>query len=163
MSNPFKIGFALAALIIVFVVWRGFVETKGNHLEPTGKIGKIRAEKVDDNEMIAVIDFSLQNDADVEMVVRGVEADMTASDGSTIAGSVIAAADLDNFFRNYPNIGEKFNPPLKARDTLAGHQATDRMVGIRFDVPEAAWTKRRGISLRIEDKTGPVVELKTSK
>lgn len=161
MSTPFKIGFAVAALIIGFVIWRGFVETKGNHLEPAGKIGKVRAEKVDDNEMIAIIDFNLRNDADVELVVRNLEADLTTSDGATVNGVMIAAADLDNFFRNYPNIGEKFNPPLKARDTLAGHQSTDRMVGVRFDVPESVWEKRKEVTLRIEDKTGPVTELKS--
>lgn len=159
MSKTFGIGFGVAALVIVFFVWRGFVETKGNHLEPVGKIGKVRAEKVDENEMIAIIDFNLRNDSDVEMVVRGVEADMTTADGSTVTGGIIAAADLANFFRNYPNIGEQFNPPLKARDTLPGHQATDRMVGVRFDVPEDVWAKRKGVVLRIEDKTGPVTEL----
>ncbi len=160
MSSPFKIGFGIAAVIIAFVIWRGFVETKGNHLEPTGKIGKIRAEKVDDNEMIAILDFSINNDADVEMVVRGIEAEMTAADGATVTGSVIAATDLDNFFRVYPTIGEKFNPPLKARDAIPGHQITDRMVGLRFDVPEDVWAKRKAVTLRIEDKTGPVLELK---
>ena len=54
MSKPFTIGFGIAAVLIAFLIWRGFVETKGNHLEPTGKIGKIRAEKVDDNEMIVI-------------------------------------------------------------------------------------------------------------
>lgn len=160
MNKPFTIGFGVAAVLIAFVIWRGFVETKGNHLEPTGKIGKIRAEKVDDNEIIAIIDFNLRNDADIEMVVRGMEADLTMADGSTVKGSMIAAPDLDNFFRFYPNIGEKFNPPLKIRDVLAGHQSTDRMVGIRFDVPEEVWVKRKGISLRLEDKTGPITELK---
>lgn len=159
MSKPFTIGFGIAAVLIAFLIWRGFVETKGNHLEPTGKIGKIRAEKVDDNEMIVIVDFNLRNDADIEMVVRGMEADLTMADGNTVKGSIIAAPDLDNFFRFYPNIGEKFNPPLKMRDALAGHQNTDRMVGIRFDVPEDVWVKRKGISLRIEDKTGPITEL----
>jgi hypothetical protein len=159
MSLPFKIGFGVAAVILAFVVWRGFVETRGNHLEPKGKIGKIRAEKVDDNEMIAIVDFSLQNEADVEMVVREVSAEMIAANGSKVAGNVIAAKDLDNFFRNYPQIGEQFNPPLKARDTLPGHQNIDRMVGLRFDVPEEVWAKRKAVTIRIEDRTGPITEL----
>lgn len=160
MSKPFTIGFGIAALILVFVVWRGFVETKGNHLEPTGKIGKIRAETVDENEMIAVIDFRLQNDADVAMLVRNIDAEMTGPDGATTPGSIIAARDLDNFFRNYPAIGEKFNPALKARDTVPGRRVSDYMVGVRFDVPEDTWNKRKAITLRIEDRTGPVTELK---
>ncbi|MCU1325485.1 MAG: hypothetical protein JWN34_855 [Bryobacterales bacterium] len=159
MSLPFKVGFGVAAVILAFVIWRGFVETKGNHLEPKGKIGKIRAEKVDENEMIAIVDFSLQNEADVEMLVRGIEAELTTADGSKVAGSVIAAKDIDNFFRNYPQIGQQFNPPLKARDVLPGHQSTDRMVCLRFDVPEDTWAKRKAVTLRIEDRTGPVTEL----
>src|SRR3954465_2203944 len=130
MSKPFSIGFGIAAVILVLIVWRGFVETKGNHLDPKGKIGKVRAEKVDENEMVAIIDFNLRNEADVEMTVRNVEAELTTADGSAVNGNIIAAGDLDNFFRNYPNIGEQFNPPLKARDVLPGHQSTDRMVGV---------------------------------
>jgi len=160
MSKPFSIGFGIAAVILVLVVWRGFVETKGNHLDPKGKIGKVRAEKVDENEMVAIIDFNLRNEADVEMTVRNVEAELTTADGSAVNGNIIAAGDLDNFFRNYPNIGEQFNPPRKARDVLPGHQSTDRMVGVRFDVPEEVWSKRKGVTLRIEDRTGPVTELK---
>lgn len=161
MSKPFGIGFGVAAVIIVFIIWRGFVDTRGNHLAPSGKIGKVRAETVDLNEMVVVVDFSLKNDADVPMVVRSLEAEMTTADGSPVNGSIIAVADLDNFFRVYPGIGDKFNPPLKARDTLAGHQSTDRMVGVRFDVPEDVWLKRQGLTLRIEDRTGPVTELKS--
>lgn len=160
MSRTFSIGFGVAVVVIALFIWRGFVETRGNHLDPVGKIGKVRAEKVDENEMIAIIDFNLRNDSDLEMVVRSVESQMTAADGSVVNGGIIAAADLANFFSHYPNIGEQYNPPLKARDTLAGHQATDRMVGVRFDVSEEAWTKRKGVVLRIEDKTGPVTELK---
>ena len=160
MSKSFTIGFGITMLLIAGFIWRGFVETKGNHLEPVGKIGKVRAEKVDDNEMIAIVDFNLRNDSDVEMVVRTMEAEMTAADGSAIDGSMISAPDLPNFFMNYPGIGEPFNPALKVRDAVPGHQATDRMVGIRFDVPESVWTNRKAVVLRIEDKTGPIVEMK---
>jgi hypothetical protein len=159
MSKPFTIGFSIAAVILAFVIWRGFAETKGNHLDPKGKIGKVRAEKVDDNQMVAIVDFSLQNDADVEMVVRNIEVELTTADGSKVNGNVFAAKDLDNFFRNYPQIGEKYNPPLKARDTLAGRGSTDRMVGVGFDVSEDVWAKRKAVTLRIEDRTGPITEL----
>ena len=120
----------------------------------------MRAQKVDENEMIVILDFSLKNDADIAMVVRNVEASLDTADGASVNGSLIAGADLANFFRNYPDIGEQYNPPLKARESVAGHQVVDRMVGIRFDVPEDAVQKRKDIVLRIEDITGPVAEMK---
>ena len=159
MSKAFSIGFGVAAVIIAALIWRGFVVTKGNHLDPVGKIGKVRALQVEEGQMVAVVDFNLRNDADVDLIVRKVEAEMTAADGSVVEGGVVAAPDLDKVFLYYPDIGEKFNPALKATDKLPGHQETDRMVGVRFSVPAQAWAARKGVTLRIQDKTGPVVEL----
>jgi hypothetical protein len=161
VSKAFIAAFAIALAVIAVLVWQGFVGTKGNHLEPTGKIGKVRAQKVDDNEVIAIVDFKVTNDADIAMVVRNVEASIDTADGSAVSGAIVAGSDLANFFRNYPAIGEQYNPPLKARDTIAGHETVDRMVGIRFDVPEETMQNRKDIVLRIEDITGPVLELKT--
>jgi len=120
----------------------------------------VRAQKVDDNEVIMILDFSLKNDSDQEMVVRSVEASLDAADGSTVTGAMVAARDLDNVFRNYPALGEQYNTALKARDSVKGHESLDRMVGIRFDVPEDTVLKRKDVVLRIEDITGPVAELR---
>lgn len=160
MSKPFVAAFAIAIAVIAVLVWQGFISTKGNHLEPTGKIGKVRAQKVDDNEVIAVVDFKIVNDADIAMVIRNIEASIHTADGSSVTGNLIAGKDMANFFRNYPDVGEQFNPPLKDRDSIAGHETVDRMVGIRFDVPEETMQKRKDLVLRIEDITGPVLELK---
>jgi hypothetical protein len=94
------------------------------------------------------------------MVVRGVESCINTADGASVNGSLIAGKDLANFFRNYPDVGEQYNGPLRARETIKGHQEIDRKVGIRFDVPEDTWEKRKDVVLRIEDVTGPVAELK---
>jgi hypothetical protein len=160
MSKPFGIAFAVTVVIIALLVWFGFVRTKGNHLDPVGKIGKIRAQKVDDNEVVVVLDFKLRNDSDIAMVVRSVEADIDAADGSVVNGKMVAVADLSNVFRNYPDLGEQYNPALKARDELKAHDSIDRMVGFRFDIPEEAVLKRKDVVLHIEDITGPVAELK---
>src|SRR6266567_1350190 len=98
MSKAFGIAFAAALVVIALLVWRGFVVTKGNHLDPVGKIGKVRAQKVDDNEVVVVLDFSLKNDSDIAMVVHSVESNIDAADGSVINGNMIAAADLANVF-----------------------------------------------------------------
>ena len=169
MTKPFLAAFGVALAVIGLLVWQGFISTAGNHLVPAGKIGKIRSQKVDDKEVIVIVDFSLKNDADIAMVVRTIEATLETADGSKVNGSMIAVADLANFFRNYSGlndqgkagtIGEQYNPPLRPRDSVAGHQTVDRMVGIRFDVAEETVENRKGIMLRIEDITGPVLELK---
>jgi hypothetical protein len=159
MSKAFGIAFGVTLVVIAFLVWRGFVATKGNHLDPVGRIGKVRQQKVDDNEVVVVLDFNLKNDADLPMIVRTVEANIDAPNGSVVNGKMIAAADLANVFRNYPDLGEQYNPPLKARDELKAHDSIDRMAGFLFDVPEDAVLKRKDIVLHIEDITGPVVEI----
>jgi hypothetical protein len=159
VSKAFLAAFGIAIAVIALLVWQGFIGTKGNHLEPTGKIGKIRAKKVDDNEMIAIVDFKVTNDADIAMVIRNIEAHLDMPDGSTVDGKLVAGSDLGLFFRNYPEIGDQFNPPLKDRDSIEGHKTVDRMVGIRFDVPEDVMDKRKDLVLKIEDITGPVLEM----
>jgi hypothetical protein len=148
----------VAIIVIAFLVWRGFVNTKGNHLAPVGKIGKVRTLKLDDKETLVVLDFNVTNDSDRPMVVRTVEANIDGADGSSVNGGMVAAADLANVFRNYPEL-ERFNSPLKARDVVAPHQTLDRMVGIRFDVASEVVENRKRVVLRIEDVTGPVAEL----
>jgi hypothetical protein len=160
MSKAFGIAFAAALVVIALLVWRGFVVTKGNHLDPVGKIGKIREQKVDDNEVVVVLDFNLKNDSDINMTVHSIEASIDAADGSVINGNTVAVADLFNVFRNYPELGEQYNPPLKARDQLKAHDSIDRMVALRFEAPEEAVLKRKDIVLRIEDRTGAVAELR---
>jgi hypothetical protein len=161
LSKIFLIAFGCAVVVIAALVWTGFIETKGNHLEPTGHIGKVRDVKVDDNEVIAILDFNVQNNSDVAMVVRNIDAEMTAADGTAVSGYILAAGDIDKVFASYPVLGEKFNQPMKARDGVNAHERVDRMVGVRFDVPEDAFAKRRDVLLRIEDVTGPVVEVKS--
>ena len=73
---------------------------------------------------------------------------------------MVAARDLDNIFRNYPNLGERYNEPLKAQDILPPNASIDRMVAVRFDVPENVFAGRKDIVLRVDTNGGVVAELK---
>lgn len=159
MSKPFYIGFAVMAVVIAAGIWTGFVKTKGNHLAPTGSIGKVRTLKISDDLTFMVLDFNIKNDSDVDMVVRTVECTVDAADGSTITGNAIAASDAVDAFRNYPLLGELYNAPLKERDKVPAHQAVDRMVGIRLDATDEKVEARKRVTLRIEDITGAEVVL----
>ena len=159
MSKRFLIGFAIAVVAIAVIIWRAAEATKGNHLDPITKIGKVRIRKVDENESIAVLDFSVDNRSDRKLVVRTVEGFLHAKDGSSADGSILAAKDLVNVFRNYPDLGEQYNPPFKAWDEVKPHERLDRMIGVRFDVPDSQIAGRKSIALQLEDISGIRVNL----
>jgi hypothetical protein len=160
VSKPFLITFAAVSLIILGLVWTGFVKTAGNHLAPTGTIGKVRTVQAADDLTFMVLDFNVKNGSDRNMIVRIVEASVDTSDGRTIMGSPVAGSDIDSAFKSYPFLGPEYNPVLKERDVIPAHGEVDRMVGIRFDSPAAAIDGRKNVTLRLWDVTGAVVELK---
>jgi hypothetical protein len=153
MSKGFGIGFGVMAAVIVAVLWYGFATTKGNHLAPVGKIGKVRWQRVEDNVCFVVIDFNVKNDSDRDMIVRSVTVTIDGSEGS-MDGQAVAAKDLDGAFKSYPELGEKFNPVLKDRDAVPAHQELDRMVAARFDFPMEKVTVRQKLTLKVDDVTG---------
>jgi len=160
MSKAFGIAFGAAILVIVILVWTGFVKTRGNHLAPTGKIGKVRVQNLDKDMAMMVLDFRLDNDSDRPMIVRNIEASVELPDGDTVTGEPFAAGDVANVFRNYPLLGDQYNPPLKARDHVPPHGSIDRMVGIGLKAPPDQVEKWKHVTLRVEDITGPIAELK---
>ena len=159
MSKAFGITFAVAIVVIGGLIWLGFSKTEGNHLAPTGTIGKVRTVKATDDVTFMVIDFKVKNDSDRDMIVHSVETAIDTADGNTVMGSGVAGADIKNAFKNYPLLGDQYNPVLKERDTIPAHQEVSRMVGIRFDTPAEKVESRKRLVLRVEDVTGPVVEL----
>jgi hypothetical protein len=158
MSKAFGFAFGAALVVICFLIWTGFRNTKGNHLAPEGTIGKVRVQQVTDDVTFMVIDFNMKNDSDRDMIVHSITGTVQTADGG-VDGSAVAASDLVSAFKLYPLLGEQYNPVLKERDTLPAHQALDRMVGIRFDLPLEKIEKRKRVVLKIEDITGPVLEL----
>jgi hypothetical protein len=153
MSKGFGIGFGVMAALIAGFLWYGFATTKGNHLAPVGKIGKIRVQKVDDDVCFVVIDFNVKNDSDRDMIVHSVTVTLDRPEGS-MDGLGVSAKDLEGAFRSYPDLGQQFNPVLKERDAVPAHQELDRMVGARFDLPVEKVTERQKLTLRVTDVTG---------
>jgi len=158
MSKAFVIAFAAAVLVIGGLIWFGFADTKGNHLAPTGSIGKVRTVKGDDLTYM-VIDFKVKNDSDRDMVVHSIEASVDTGAGEPIVGKGVAKSDVESAFRNFPALGEQYNAVLRERDSVPAHQEVDRMVGIRFDAPFEKIEARKRVVLRLEDVTGAEVEM----
>ena len=159
MSKPFLVAFGVAVIAIVGVIWWAFAGTAGNHLVPTGKIGKVRTLGVGDDLTYMVIDFNVRNDSDRVMVVRTVDGVIDTADGDMLMATPVAVADVKSAFASYPVLGEQYNPVLKERDVVPPHQSLDRMVGFRIDAPVAKVEGRKRVTLHVEDVTGPVLEL----
>jgi len=81
------------------------------------------------------------------------------ADGGKVTGGGVAGADVKSAFLNYPVLGEQYNQVLRERDTIKAHEELDRMVGVRFDAPFEKVESRKRVVLRLEDVTGPVLEL----
>lgn len=112
------------------------------------------------NQSLAVLDFTLTNDTNHQIVVRSLQPSFDAPDGSSVDGSMVAARDIDNIFRNYPDLGEQYYPAMKAQDVLAPNESIDREVVVRFDVPQDTFAKRKDVVLRVDTNGGIVAELK---
>jgi hypothetical protein len=154
---------AIAAVIAAIVFWRTSEYFSHQRLAE-GKIGKVRLVHVNPedapNQSLAVLDFTLTNDTNQQIVVRSLQPSFDAKDGSSVDGNMIAVRDIDNIFRNYPDLGEQYNPPLKAQDVLPPNGTIDRMVVVRFDVPQQAFSSRKDVVLRVDSNGGIVAELK---
>ena len=159
MSKAFGIGFAIAALVIIVFIWVGVVKTKGNLVAPTGWISNVRVQSLQPEETLMVIDFGLINDSDVQMVAVKIDPWIVTRDGHELHGSLFASDDMAKTFSFYQALGPMLNPPLPLRGTIDAHKTVKLMVGVEFDVPADVVETRKSTTLRIEDITGPFVEL----
>ncbi|MDQ6708287.1 MAG: hypothetical protein M3Z85_20200 [Acidobacteriota bacterium] len=159
MSKGFAIAFAIGLLLIGAVAWSVFYSTKGAHLVPQGAILKVRTQKADDATSVMVIDFRVTNNAEYPMVIRTVDLTVERADGSKLEGLAMAAADVKKLFNYYRLLGDQFNDVLKLRDEIPPRKTVDRMMAFQLDIPYADLEARKKIVMRIEDVTGPAVEL----
>jgi len=159
MNKTFAVGFAAAVFAIILIIWFGFIQTKGNHLDPSGWISSVRTMPLSDDVTLMVIDFSILNDSDQQMVVSSIDPWITTGGGNNIHGSLYSAVDMPKTFKFYPKLGPQLNEPLVVRGTIDGHKTVSKMVGIEFDVPPRVVESRRSMTLRVEDITGPAVEM----
>lgn len=159
MSKQFvgflALGLAVVAAFIAFT----FVATKGNHLELTGTILKIRVLHLNANASLVVADFRLNDPSDIPFVVKTVTIQLEPQTGETVDGRTISKADMDNVFKYEPLIGPKFNDVISIKDMVPAHQHLDRMAGARFELPESDIEARKTIHVRIEEFDGTVSEV----
>lgn len=132
---------------------------RGAHIEPSGKILKVRTLALDDNSSIAVVDFRVVNSSDYTVIVREVTLTTEQPNGATSDGTVVSETDARRLFQYYPVLGQKYNDSLIIRDHIKPHESLDRMIAARFEIPVAQLDARKRLRLRVVDVDGPSGEL----
>jgi hypothetical protein len=152
--------YVLGGLVLVAaaVAWMFYIQ-RGAHMELEGAILKVRTLATDENSSVAIIDFRVTNVADYVWMVRSVSVSLTDGQGYLVEGSTISDVDAARLFDYYPLLGQKYNNSLIPRMRIQPRQTVDRMIGVRFEVPEAQLQARKVLTIRVEEVDGGVSEI----
>jgi hypothetical protein len=153
---PF-LGIGLVVVAIA-LAWILFMQ-RGAKIELAGSIQKVRTLALDENSAAAIIDFRLRNPSEFPFVVRNVGVTLVDAGGKTAEGSVISETDARRLFEYFPALGQKYNESLLIRTRIQAGRSIDRMIAVRFEVPEKLVAERKGLTVRVEDMSGPVTEV----
>jgi hypothetical protein len=159
LSKQFWTFLAIGLAVVAIGVGVTWVGSKGSHVDLTGQILKMRVHEMNPNASLAVIDFRITNPADVNFMVKTVEVELTPASGDPVIGMPISKPDVENIFKYEKFLGSKYNDVLTIRDKIDPHQKMDRMVGVRFEMGEAAIEARKNLKLRIQDMDGAIAEI----
>jgi len=159
LNRGFLTALGVGLVVVAIAVAWIFYMQRGAHIEPAGRILKVRTLALDDNSSLAVVDFRVTNSADYAVVVREVVVTLDRPNGSGIDGTTVSESDAQRLFQYYPILGQKYNPSLIIRDRIKPHETLDRMIASRFEVPLAQLDARKSLKLRIVDIDGPSGEL----
>jgi hypothetical protein len=146
------------AVVAAVVVWVFYIQ-RGAHMELKGSIFKVRTLATDDHSSVALIDFRVTNVADYDWLVRSVDVSVTDGQGYVVDGSTISDVDAGRLFEYYPLLGQKYNSSLTLRTRIHPHETLDRMVGVRFEIPEAQLQARKNLTIRVTEVDGGVSEI----
>jgi hypothetical protein len=149
------VGLVIVALVVVWIVYK----QRSAHIELLGSVLKVRTLALDENSAAAIIDCRFRNPSDYPWVVRTVEVTMTDASGKVSDGSPISEVDATSLFTYFPALGQKFNPSLTDRTRIKGGESMDRMLAVRFEVPEKLLQQRKSLRVHIVELDGPEADI----
>ena len=159
MNKQFLIFLGVGLVVIGTAIFFVFSSTKGNHLELTGDVLKVRTGKLDDNSSAAILDVRLMNPSDVPFVVREVSVTVDEQDGKSATGSVISKTDLKQLFAYNRFLGDQYNDGLGIKDSIPPHGTVDRMVAVRFDIPASQLDSAKMLHFEVQDMDGVLFDV----
>lgn len=151
----FGVGLVVLAIATVWIFWM----QRGAHMELRGSIQKVRTLAPDETGTVAIIDFRFRNTADYAFVVREIQAFATTPDGQEIEGQVISDVDARRLFEYYPTLGQKYNDTLLTRASIGGGHSVDRMLTVRFPIPESQFNQRKQLRIHLLEMSGPKADI----
>jgi len=158
MRRELVIGLGVALGVLVLALVGVLNVNKGSRMLLEGSIQKVRTLALE-QATVLVIDFRLKNPADFRYVLRTVVVHIGV-DGQIAEAEPVAEVDARRLFAYYnASLGQKYNDTLKMKDVIAPGETVDRMVMVRFEVPEAKVLSRGGLKLRFEEIDGQVTEI----
>jgi hypothetical protein len=162
MTKPFALTLVIGLLVVGLGIWAVFYKQAGAHIEPKGSILKVRTIKLDEKTSAAVIELRIGDDSDYPLVARTIETTAVTGNGE-VQGNMVAEMDVKELYKNYPALGEQFNPVLKVRDKVAPHSSIDRELCAQFMIPVEELDQRKDLIVRFEDITGATADLHEKK
>jgi hypothetical protein len=159
MRKNFLIAFGIGIVCIALGAWLVVYLNRGAYVDLPGKVLKVRTAPLDETSAVAVVDFRVSNPANYPFVVRTVTVAMEDSSGAESVGQTVSELDARQLFQAIPLLGQKFNDTLLMRDSIPPHNAWDRMVAVRFEVPHSKLEARKRLVVRIEEVDGKVFDL----
>jgi len=154
VSKQFWISLLVGLAVVGAGIGMVLIGTKGNHLELTGSILKVRVLPLSQTASLVIVDFRVTDPSDVPFVMKGASLTLDPASGETLGGMTVSKSDIENVFKYNPILGPKFNDVLGIRDRIAPHQRLDRMMGARFEIPESQAEDRKAVHLHIEEIDG---------
>jgi hypothetical protein len=163
VRKEFILPVSIGLVVVVAMVSAILYVQRGAHIELKGRIQKVRTLAADDSSAIAVVDFTFVNAADFPFVVRRVDVSLDTKSGIKVEGVPISGVDTDRLFQYYPVLGQKFNDSLLMKTKIAPHQSMDRMIAVRFEVPEKDVQDRKRLLVRVEDVDGAISDIQETR
>lgn len=151
------VGVVVVAIALAVILYG----TKGSHLEIKPEIIKIRMGVIDERNTAAVLDIRLENVSDIPFVVREVTVTAEQPNGEKVEGNIISKSDFKQLLEYNKFLGKQFNEGFSIKDKVPPHQKIDRMVAVRFEIPQADLEKAKQIRLWIQEMDG--AEFETTK
>jgi len=147
------IGLAIVAVVLGLTLW----SNRGERLILAGSIQKVRLQNVDENTTVAVVEFRLNNPADLPFRIKNVQLILETAKGDPIEGTLFHQQDLDRFFEfNKASLGPRYNDSVRIGEMLKSHTLVDRTIAGSFPVAADEVARRKRLVIRLEAEGGVV-------
>ncbi len=151
--------FGIGIAVMLIAAGSTWFANRGGRVELAGSVKQIRTVAPEEQSTIALIDFRARNKSDYTFNVKNIRVFVTPPAGDEVEGAVLTTADTDMVLKYYPAAGQRYNPTLTLRNSIAAGKEEDRMVAARFDMPEATFQQRKQLRIVVDELDGPVSEI----